>query len=546
MNYIEQYLEEIRTGKRIVSRRVRAVYERLVDDIKNPKNGFIFDEKKAQRPIDFMQRFCRHSKGEWAGQPVSLELFQLAFISALFGFVDQTTGARKYREAFLFMARKNGKTTLAAGIALYMLIADGESGSEVYSAATKRDQAKLLFDEAINMVRQSKELSEICTKRRSDLYFPLTFSKMQPLSKAANSLDGLNAHCVVLDEAHALTNRETYEVLKQSQSARRQPLFITITTAGTVRESIFDDLYKYATGIADGVIEDNTFLPVLYELDAKDEFSDPLKWEKANPALGSIKKISDLVTKVERAKNSPADLAGVLCKDFNIRSTASAAWLTWEAIENKKTFDIADFRGAYFVGGVDLSITVDLTSAAAILMDKAENKYIITMSWLPEENFYKRCEEDKLPWAAWKERGLLRLCAGNTINPADVTAWFRELVEVHGLNPAYIGYDSYSSRYFVDEMEQSGFRMERVIQGSKTLSAPLYSLGAEFEGKRIIYNDNPLFAWACGNVGVTRDRNNNIVPVKATGSKYKIDPFAAALDAYVMLQEHYTELKNLI
>ena len=285
MNYIDQYLEEIRKGRCIVSSRVLRQYEALAADIRSLSSPYIFDEKKAERPIRFIEQFCRHSKAEWAGKPVILELFQKAYISALFGFVEKSTGFRRFRETLFYVARKNGKSTMLSGIALYMLIADGEAGAEVYSVATKRDQARIIFDETVNMVRQSQDLLQVVKKRKSDLYFALTFSKMQPLGKNSDTLDGLNSHLVIMDELHGIKDRNLYEVMKQSQSARRQPLLIMITTAGTIRECIFDDMYKYACGVCDGTIMDDHFLPVLYELDSKKEWTDPMAWEKANPGL---------------------------------------------------------------------------------------------------------------------------------------------------------------------------------------------------------------------------------------------------------------------
>lgn len=546
MNYITEYLQAIKCGKCIVSKRVRKVYEKLNDDIENPKGGFIFDEKKAQRPIEFIERFCRHSKGEWAGKPVKLELFQKAFISALFGFVNEETGYRKYRETLFYCARKNGKSLLLSAIALYCLIADNEAGAECYSVATKKDQAKIIFDELCNMVRQSPELLKVCKKRKSDLYFSLTFSKCQPLGKNSDTLDGLNSSLVIMDELHGIKDRNLYEVMKQSQSARRQPLLIMITTAGTIRECIFDDMYKYACDVADGVIKDDTFLPILYELDAKREWLEPLKWEKANPGLGKIKKLDDLIAKVERAKNSPRDLTGVLCKDFNVISTTNTAWLSYDDVNNEELFSIEDFKGYYAIGGVDLSLTTDLTAATILIMDKQEKRYVKQMYFLPEDNFSQRVQEEKIPYDKWHEAGLLRLCKGNTINPSDVVAWYLELVEKYEITPAWIYYDSYSARYFVEEMEQHGFNMVRCIQGSKTLSLPMQMLGADLKAKKINYNNNPLLKWCITNTGIVEDRNGNIVPVKANSPKYRIDGLASLLDAYVGLYDHYNEYLNAI
>lgn len=541
MNYILEYWEAIASGKVLVSKRVYKQYKKLVEEIKNP-GKYIFDEARANKPIEFIERFCKHSKGEWAGKPVILELFQKAYISALFGFIDKETGLRRYRESMFYVARKNGKTTMLAGIAAYMLMADGEAGAEVYSTATKRDQARILFDETHNMIKQSPELSKHIKKRKSDLYFPLTMSKFQPLGKNSNTLDGLNAHCVIMDELHGVTDRNLYEVMKQSQSARRQPLLIMITTAGTVRECIFDDMYAYACNVVDGKFQDDSFLPILYELDEREEWTDFTKWEKANPGLGTIKKLDDLIRKVEKAKNNPKDVSGVLTKDFNIRDTISSAWLTFDDINNEKTFDINRFRNCYAIGGADLSITTDLTAATLLMMDKdTQERFIHQMYWLPRDNFEKRVQQDKIPYDKWLQQGLLRLCNGNSINYSDVTAWFDEMVNDYGITPLWIYYDSYSAKYWVEEMEQNGFKMVRCIQGAKTLSLPMQMMGADLQAKKINYNNNPILKWCLTNTGVVTDRNGNIVPVKNQAAKMRIDGMASMLDAYVGLFEHYEE-----
>ena len=545
-NYIDEYLDAMRSGKCIVGKRIRRQYEKLSRDIHDPSGGYVFNQKRAERPIQFIERFCKHSKGEWAGKPVKLELFQKAFISALFGFVHETTGERRYKETMLYVARKNGKSTLLSGIALYCLIADGEAGAEVYSIANKKDQARLVFTEALNMVRQSPELLEITKKRKSDLYFPLTFSKMQPLGRCSDTLDGLNSSLVIIDELHSIKDRNTYEVMKQSQSARREPLLVMITTAGTVRECIFDDMYKYACGVCDGTITDEHFLPILYELDSKDEWLEPMAWEKANPSLNRIKKLDDLISKVERAKQSPKDLTGVLVKDFNVISTVSSTWLTFEDINNEETFDIADFKGYYAIGGVDLSHVGDLTAATLLFMDKSEKRYVTQMYWLPKDHFEKRVHEEKIPYDKWYEAGLLRLCEGNQINYTDVTAWYLEMVEKYDVTPAWIYYDPYSAAYWVQEMQSYGFNLVKCYQGVKTLSLPMQKLGADLQAKKINYNNSSLLKWCITNTGIKTDVNGNIQPVKAQSAKYRIDGLASLLDAYVGLTDHYQEYLDTI
>ena len=540
-NYVEQYLDAIQAGKCIVSKRCRRQYEKLVDDIKNPKGGYVFDRKRAEKPIEFIERFCKHSKGEWAGQPLRLELFQKAFISALFGFVDKKTGYRKYRETLLYVARKNGKSVLLSGIALYMLIADNEPGAEVYSVASKKDQAKIIFSETYNMVRQSPDLLQVVSKRKSDLYFNLTFSKFQPLGKNSDTLDGLNSSLVIIDELHSIKDRNLYEVMKQSQSARRQPLLVMITTAGTIRECNFDDMYKYACGVCDGTIEDPHFLPILYELDAKEEWLDPMKWEKANPGLNHIKKLDDLISKVARAKQSPRDLTGVLVKDFNVIQTVASTWLTFDDVNNTETFSLERFKGYYCIGGADLSRSGDLTAATLLFMDKTEKRYVTQMYFLPKDNFEQRVHDEKIPYDKWHEAGLLRLCEGNSINYSDVTAWFMEMVQKYDVTPAWIYYDPYSAAYWVQEMQSNGFNMVKCYQGVKTLSLPMQQLGQDLAAKKINYNNNPLLKWCITNTGVKTDVNGNIQPIKATSPKYRIDGLASLLDAYVGLIDHYNE-----
>lgn len=546
MNFIEEYLKEIQAGKRIVCKRTRRQYEKLVDDIKHPKGGYIFDQARAERPIAFIERFCKHSKGEWAGRPLRLELFQKAFISALFGFVDSKTGYRKYRETLFYVARKNGKSVMLSGLALYMLIADQEAGAEVYSVASKKDQAKIIYEETFNMVRQSPDLIQVIKKRKSDLYFPLTFSKFQPLGKNSDTLDGLNSSLIIIDELHSIKDRNLYEVMKQSQSARRQPLLVMITTAGTVRECIFDDMYKYACGVCDGTITDPHFLPIIYELDNKEEWLDPMKWEKANPGLNRIKKLDDLISKVERAKQSPRDLTGVLVKDFNVIQTVASTWITFDDAANPETFELERFKGYYAIGGADLSRSGDLTAATLLFMDKQEKRYVTQMYFLPKDNFEQRVKEEKIPYDKWYEAGLLRLCEGNSINYSDVTAWFLEMVEKYDVTPAWIYYDPYSAAYWVQEMQSHGFNMVKCYQGVKTLSLPMQQLGQDLAAKKVNYNANPLLLWCITNTGVKADVNGNIQPIKATNPKYRIDGLASLLDAYVGLLDHYNEYLEAI
>ncbi|MGN5882471.1 terminase large subunit [Staphylococcus simulans] len=539
LNYIEEYYRQIKSGEIVASKRITKQYEKLIDDMYNHPQ-YIYDHAKAERPIKFIETFCRHSKGELAGKPLILDLFQKAYISALFGFVDKDTGKRRYTESFFYVARKNGKTTMLSAIALYMMIADGESGAEVYSVASKRDQANILFDQAHEMIKQSPDLSRNIRKRKSDLYFSHNFSKMQSLGKNSNSLDGLNAHLVVIDELHSIQDRNLYEVMKQSQSARTQPLLIMITTAGTHRGTIFDDLYEYACNVVDGNFKDDNFLPIMYELDKKSEYKKPECWQKANPSLNISKRVEDLERKVARAENDANNLTGILTKDFNVRETSHNAWLTFEQINNTATFDIKDFADWYAIGGADLSITTDLSCATLLFVDPdTEMRYVHQMYWLPEDNLRERVDNDKIPYDKWYEQGLLRLCRGNTIDYSDITDWFVEMIEDYEITPLWIFYDNYSARYWVSEMEGHGFKMVRTPQGAKTLSLPMQNLGADLKKHKVNYNNHPILKWCLTNTGIETDRNGNIVPVKNQSPKRRIDGVASLLDAYVGLFDNY-------
>lgn len=548
-NWILEYADKLKSGKEITSNRVKKIYLKLAEEIRNPDpdSEWIYDESRADKPIEFIEQFCKHSKGEWMGRDVELDLFQKAFIAALFGFVHKLTGVRRFKETFFLVARKNGKSTLLSGIMLYMQIADGEGGAQVVSAATKRDQAAIVFNECVNMVRQSPYLSKHLKKRKSDIYFPLTFSTMNPLSSDSNTLDGLNLHLAVIDELHAIKDRNLYEVLKQGMSARNQPLLVMITTAGTVRESIYDDMYEYAAKVADGVIKDERFLPVLYELDDKKEWSDWKCWKKANPGLGSIKKIEFITEQVERAKNNPKDLPGILTKDFNVRETVAGAWLAYDEINNETTFNLEDVRGSYAIGGADLSSTTDLTCATLILMKPGnETKYVIQQYFLPEEGLEKRIIDDKIPYDKWCDRGLLTVTEGARVDYTQVTQWFIKMINEYDIRPLFVGFDSWNAQYWTLEMKDTGFDMVEVRQGYKTLSTPMKELESEFRMNQVIYNNNPILKWCLTNTSVKTDENGNIRPVKGVSQRQRIDGMVSLLIAYVVLHQNYENYRNML
>lgn len=542
MNYVREYCDKIHSGEILTSRRVMAVYKRLVAEMLDDDAPYYFDEEIGERPIAFIETFCKQSQGV-LGAPIQLELFQKAFIQALFGFINKETGFRRFRETMFLVGRKNGKSTLLAGIGLYLLVADYEGAAEIYSVATKKDQASKVLTEAHNMVKQSPELRAVIRKRRNDLYFEATSSKFEALASDSNTLDGLNSHAVIIDELHAIRDRNLYDVMKQSTSSRNQPLVVMITTAGTVRECIFDNMYEYACRIADGELEVDDFLPILYELDSRDEWTNPQMWIKANPGLGTIKKWETLAKFVQQAKDDPGFLPTVLCKDFNIRESESTVWLSFNQIKNLATFEMADVFDTYAVGGCDLSATIDLTCATLMIRRRGDNTiYVIQHYFLPQAKIDKLAEKNtqEAPYKVWAERGLLTICEGSRVNFSQVTAWFCQMRGEYKIDAFKVGYDRALAGYWVEEMKSNHFDMEPVAQGPFTWSQPMREMGAALTDKIVNYNNNPILAWCLSNTGVKKTGVNNIQPVKIT-EKRRIDGMVSLLNAWVIYVKYFDD-----
>lgn len=538
MNYVREYWRKIESGEIVTSRRVKAVYGRLMAEMDSPAadSPYYFDEETGERPIIFIERFCKQSQGT-LGAPLRLELFQKAFIQTLFGWLLKSTGYRRFRETLFLVGRKNGKSTLLAALALYMLVADYEGAAEIYSVATKKDQARKTLTEAVNMVKQSPELRAIIKKRRNDIYFPATASTFEALASDSNTLDGLNSHAVIIDELHAIRDRNLYEVMKQSTSSRRQPLVIMITTSGTVRESVFDNLYGLACDIADGKVTEDTFLPVLYELDARAEWTDPQAWIKANPGLGTIKQYATLAAFVERAKKNPEDLPGVLCKDFNVPETSASVWLSFEDIKNDATFTMQDVYNTYAIGGCDLSATTDLTCATLLIRRSREDNtvYVLQHYFIPQKRIDQLDEHNtqEAPYKIWAERELLTICDGARVDYSAVTAWFCQMRDEFKIDAFAVGYDRALAGYWVDEMKSNGFDMRAVAQGPFTWSQPMREMGAAFADKKVNYNRNPVLVWCLSNTAVKKSGVNNIQPVKVSDRR-RIDGAVSLLNAWVI------------
>lgn len=551
-NPIIEYYKAIEEGE-VVSDKVRRVYKKLIIDLNNKNSEWEYSAKKANHAIEFIENYCKHSKGKMGGKPFILELWQKAMIAALFGFVHRIDETRKYREFILIVARKNGKSALGSAIALYMLMADGEAGPEIVSAATKKDQAKIIWSEAKRMVKKSPVLSKRTKCLVSEIATGFNDGTFKPLSSDSNTLDGLNVHCSLIDELHAIEDKNLYDVIVDGMTAREQPVSIITTTAGTVREGIFDIKYdeceRVINGYYDGSYTDERLLPIIYELDSRKEWIDERCWKKANPGLGTIKSVDQLKSKVDKAKANPMLVKNLLCKDFNIRESSNEAWLTFEQINNTATYDIKELKPRYGIGGADLSSTTDLTCATVIFkVPNDEHIYVKQMYFLPDDLLEKRTQEDKIPYDIWRDNGLLRTTPGNRVHHKFVTEWFLEIQNEYDIYIYSGGYDAWSANYWIEEMVNTFGKdaWEPVHQGKKTLSGPMKALGADLDKKLINYNNNPILKWCLTNTAIDIDKNDNIQPIKTSNQRRRIDGLASLLNAYVQLERVYDGYMSVI
>lgn len=552
-NPIIEYYEKMTNGEIRVCDKILNVYTELVRIINDPMSEWEYNPERANHALEFIENYCRHSKGKLGGKPFIMELWQKALVAATFGIIHKIDLTRKFREVILIVARKNGKSTLASAIGLYMQIADGEQGAEIYAVATKKDQAKLIWEEAKRMVKKSATLSKRLKCLVGEIKGESNDSFFKPVCAESDGLDGLNVHCGLLDEVHAWKDKNLYDVIVDGTSARDEPLIFITSTAGTVREAVYDIKYEEATriinGYKDGFYKDETVLPIIYELNDRNSWKDEDAWIEANPGLGTIKRVDQLRTKVNKAKANALLVKNLLCKDFNVRETSMEAWLTFDELNNTATYDITELKPDYGVGGADLSQTTDLTCATCMFMCKDDNTiYVKQMYWLPEDLLEQRVEEDDIRYDIWYDMGLLRLCAGSRINTADVVEWFEELRDEYDIYINWTGYDAWSSDLFVHTMKDKFGKesVEPIQQTRKILSDPMYALKSDLECNRINYNNNPITKWCLSNTSVEIDKYGNIQPCKLRTKKLRIDGTASMLDAYVCLQRHYDEYINLV
>jgi len=548
LNYVKEYWDQIRTGKIIACEEIRCVYKRLAEETERTDDQFpfYFDEDVGQHPITFIETFCKHYQGEKAGEIVRLELFQKAFVQALFGFLEKDTNRRRFREYFFEVPRKHGKSFLSGCIAVYMLVADGEEGAEVYSAATKLDQAKIVYNASKNIIDQSPELRSLVKSTREGLTFKTTRSIMKPLPNESKSLDGLNIHYAALDEVHEQRDRNMYDVLRQGMKARRQPLIGCITTSGFHREGLYDNLHDYASDVAKGIKKDDRLLPVIYKLDELDEWRDPKMWIKANAGLGTIKSWQQLADDVERAKQDANYLPTLLVKDFNMKQNEKSAWLPLQTIINEEVVSMEYLSHSYAIGGCDLSSVYDLTCATLLIRKPQDpNVYVLQHYFIPQSkiDMLDKTKSKEAPYKLWAEQGWITINEGASVDYSKVTQWFVDMVQIYDIRPLWVCYDRALAGYWQESMADMGFDMEKIPQGALTWSYPMKHMGATFEEHKVIYNNNPILRWCLANTAVkalNKDGIESIQPIKIQQQR-RIDGTVSLLNAWVGYENHQDE-----
>lgn len=542
-NWIFKYHEAIQKKEVIVGVWVRLCFEILTTGLLNGE--WEFNEKKANKAIKFIENFCHHSEGR--SDLLHLELWQKAIVSAIFGIMDKTTGYRQFREVFIIVARKNGKTLFAAAIAAYMTYVDGEYGAKVYFLAPKLDQADLVYDAFYQIVQSDDELDSITKKRRSDIYIKAFNTSVKKIAFNSKKSDGFNPQLVVNDEMEAWPGDQglkQYEVMTSALGARKQPLIISIATAGYVNDGIFDELFKRATAFLKGNSREKRLLPFIYMIDDIEKWDSIEELKKSNPNLGVSVSAEYYLEQIEIARNSISKKVEFMTKFCNIKQNSAVAWLDYwdvmKCVHEEKPLSLEDFKGCYCVGGIDLSRTTDLT-AASIVINRDGINHIFTRFYMPQKRYEVAINEDNTPYNIYRDRGFLFISGENQVDYKDVYNWFIELVKVYKIKPLKIGYDRYSANYLVEDLKTAGFHTDDVYQGTN-LTPILHEFEGNLKDGLFDFGDNSMLAAHFLNVAVDINLNDSrMKPVKIEKSM-RIDGAMSVFDALTMVSKYHNEI----
>ena len=546
-NYILEYYQAITDGSVTVGHWIREWYRMIVTGVQERR--WIFSQKKAMMAIRFIQTFCRHHEGELAPGKIKLELWQKAMISVIFGIVEED-GTRVFREIFILIGRKNGKTLLAAAINALIMYLDPDYGKRIYMVAPKLDQARLCFNALYQMILKEPELAEITQKRRTDLYIAETNTSAQPIAFSEKKSDGLNPSAATCDEIGAWQGEQglrQYEVLKSALGARKQPMLVNITTAGYVQEGIYDELIKRSTAVINGTSRETRLAPFLYMIDDQDKWNDINELAKANPNMGVSVTVDFFLEEIAVAEQSLSKKAEFLTKYCNIKQNATTAWLT--AADVNKCFSetgktLEDCRHSYALMGIDLSKSIDLT-AVVLLVQKGDTVWFFTRFYLPKNKLEEATARDGIPYSKYVEQGYLILSGENVVDYHDVEAFYTELVRKYEILPQKSGFDRYSAAFLVQDLEGMGFHMESVSQGSNLTGVIIDTEGMIKDGVLKSAEDNNLMKIHMMDSALKYDEMDRRRLVKVSSTAH-IDGMAALLDAMTMRRNYYTQMEQLL
>ena len=546
-NYILEDYQAITDGSVTVGNWIREWYGQIVNGLQERR--YFFNQKKANMSIRFVQTFCRHHEGALAPGRIRLELWQKAMLSVIFGIVDED-GVRVFREILIVMGRKNGKTLLSACIMALILYMDPDYGKRVYTVATKLDQARLSYEALYQMIQKEPELAEITKKRRTDIYIEETNSSAMPIAFSEKKTDGLNPSGAVCDELGAWQGEQglrQYQVIKSALGARKQPLLVSITTAGYVSDGIYDEMIRRSTAVINGTSRETRLAPFLYMIDDPDKWDDINEIRKANPNLGVSLTVDNMLEEIAAAEQSLSQAAEFKTKVCNLRQNASTAWLNAKDVsrcfdDTGKTLD--DFRHTYALAGIDLSMTTDLT-AVVLLIQKGETVWFFSRFYMPKNRVEEATARDGIPYRKYIEQGYLIESGENVVDYHDVETFYQELVKKYEILPQKNGYDRYSAAFLVQDLQGMGFQMESVSQGSNLTGVIIDVEGLIKDGRLKSAEDNNLMKIHMMDSALKYDETNRRRLVKVSSTAH-IDGMAALLDGMTMRRNYYTEMEHLL
>ncbi len=541
VNYIVEYHDKIERGQIIAGKWIKKIYKILVDGIKS--GDWDFDAKKANKAIQFIENFCHHSKGR--NDLFKLELWQKAIISAIFGILDKKTHRRQFREIFLLVGRKNGKSLFAAAIMAYVAYIDGEYGSELYCLAPKLDQADIVYDSFYKITQAEEELAEVTKKRRSDIYIAELNTTIKKIAFNAKKADGFNPTMTTNDEMEAWPGDQglkQYEVMVSGTGARTEPITLSTSTAGYVNDGIFDELMKRSTAFLKGSSKERRLLPFLYMIDDLEKWNTKEELAKANPNLGVSVQWEFFEEQIAIALQSLSKKAEFMTKYCNIKQNSSIAWLDYETVAKAagQPYTLDDFRGCYCVAGIDLSRTTDLT-AVSLVIEKGGKNHIITQFFMPQERYNVAIDEEGVPYNIFKEQDYLTISGEHQVNYKDVFAWFVRLIKEYKIRPLKVGYDRYCAGYLVEEMKESGFHMDDVYQGTN-LTPVLNTFEGDLKDGMYLIGENNLLKSHLLNVAVQiQTDDSRMKPVKIE-KRAHIDGAVSIFDALAVKMKYHKEI----